>query len=220
MKRCENSYTNTRGGASYDSCRSYNNFRDCMQDELQRRCTRDDELFQGAYLVDKAQELAWQCGSDQYNSNGRNQYLTNDNRRDPYDSFNNYGGDNPPHLEDDDAMCLSRIQAYSDQCKSTLDNKRRELFTNDDVDERQRITCCSARQYRSCLYDATRRVCQSDNNRVVDSLMGRYGYELSADSCRKIYDGDCNSGSNYQISLLMLFVCIVILPRFFTYHLP
>lgn len=85
-----------------------------MQDELQRRCTREDDLYQGAYLVDKAQELSWQCGNDNYN--GRNQYFTD--RRDQYDSKydSNYGGYNKPtHLEDDGKLSL-RISKYHLYC--------------------------------------------------------------------------------------------------------
>lgn len=228
MQRCESTLTNTRGGATYDSCRSYNSFHDCMQDELRRRCTRDDELYQGAYLADKAQELSWQCGEDQFNRNGRNQYNT-ENRRDPYDSSynnNNNGNngnngyyDNPEHLEDDDAMCLSRIQTYTQECKKTLDDKRRNIYTAADYEDRQKINCCSARQYRSCLYDATKRVCQSERSRVVDSLMGRYGHDINSDSCRRLYDNDCDSANSYQISMMLLLFCAIVLPTFLHFHL-
>ncbi|XP_054713162.1 uncharacterized protein LOC129222657 isoform X2 [Uloborus diversus] len=216
MQRCEGSLTNARGNTNYESCRGYNSFKDCMTDELQRRCTREDELYQGAYLVDKAQEMSWQCGSDSFNvngyggGNGRNSYSTYD-RREPYDN----GYDSPQHLEDEDAMCQSRIQGLSDQCKNRLDEKRRELYTENDYDARQRITCCSAREYRSCLFDATKRVCDSERSRVVDSLMGRHRFELSADTCRRLYDSDCNGSSHNHISFWLLSACVTVLSLLF-----
>ncbi|GFY78943.1 uncharacterized protein TNIN_15501, partial [Trichonephila inaurata madagascariensis] len=102
MQRCEALVSNTRGGANYESCRGFLSFRDCMSDELMRRCTREDDLYQGAYLVDKAQEMSWQCGTtDQYN--GRNQYSTFDRKYDQYDRpQDNYDNNNSPlHLEDE-----------------------------------------------------------------------------------------------------------------------
>lgn len=216
MQRCENSLSNTRSGATYDTCRSYLSFRDCMQNELRRRCTKEDELYQGAYLVDKAQELSWQCGEEN-NYNGRDQYYT-DSKKDPYDYRSNDRYESPEHLEDDDAMCMSRIQAYNDQCKNALEEKKRQIYTTNEYEERQKINCCAARQYRSCLYDATRRVCQSERSRVVDSLMGRYTHELTTDNCRRIYDSDCDSGNQNYLSMLLL-MCAIVLPMFLLSHL-
>lgn len=70
-----------------------------MRDELTRRCTRDDELFQGAYLVDKAQEMAWQCG--QYGGRDKNDQYNTFDRRDQYDRQDSYGNGAMPHLEDE-----------------------------------------------------------------------------------------------------------------------
>ncbi|XP_035217848.1 uncharacterized protein LOC118191150 isoform X1 [Stegodyphus dumicola] len=216
MQRCENSLSSTRGGANYEACRAYNSFKDCMTDELMRRCTREDELYQGAYLVDKAQEMAWQCVTDSYN--GRNQYSTYDrnDRRDQYGAPYSGYEENPPHLEDEDARCYSRMDPYARQCKKTLDDKQRDLYTEENLDRREKIVCCSAREYRSCLYDATRRVCLSERSRVVDSLMGRYRLDLSKSSCRQLYDSDCNAGNPTYASLLLISACLIVLSALFS----
>ncbi|GFY54405.1 uncharacterized protein TNIN_337272 [Trichonephila inaurata madagascariensis] len=211
MQRCEALVSNTRGGANYESCRGFLSFRDCMSDELMRRCTREDDLYQGAYLVDKAQEMSWQCGTtDQYN--GRNQYSTFDRKYDQYDRpQDNYDNNNSPlHLEDEDAMCLSRAQTYTDQCKTNMEEKRRELYTENDFERRQRINCCSIREYRNCLFDATRRYCQTERSRVVDSLMAGYRHQLSSDSCVRVYDSECSAGHQSAASFVLLVTCLAL----------
>ncbi|GFR30896.1 uncharacterized protein TNCT_628182 [Trichonephila clavata] len=212
MQRCEALVSNTRGGANYESCRGFLSFRDCMSDELMRRCTREDDLYQGAYLVDKAQEMSWQCGTtDQYN--GRNQYSTFDRKYDQYDRpQDNYDNNNSPlHLEDEDAMCLSRAQSYTDQCKTNMEEKRRELYTENDFERRQRINCCSIREYRNCLFDATRRYCQTERSRVVDSLMAGYRHQLTSDSCVRVYDSECSAGLQSAASFVLLVTCLALL---------
>ncbi|GIY73424.1 hypothetical protein CDAR_493772 [Caerostris darwini] len=214
MQRCEALLSNTRGGANYEACRwGYLSFRDCVTDELMRRCTREDDMYQGAYLVDKAQEMSWQCGSEQI-SNGRNRYSTFD-RREPYD---NGGGAeySPIHLEDEDAMCLSRAQSYTDQCKTNMDERRRELYTENDFDKRQKIQCCSVREYRNCLFEATRRYCQTERSRVVDSLMAGYRHHLTSDSCVRIYDSECSAAPATPSSFGLLVASVVLLSAHLT----
>nr|XP_015920384.2 uncharacterized protein LOC107449388 [Parasteatoda tepidariorum] len=220
MKRCEDLLTNTRGGSNYDSCRSYISFKECMITELDRRCTREDELFQGAYLADKAQEMSWQCGAE----GGRNSWGTFDRRNeyDRYDNNNPYDrqpyDSSPVHLEDEDAMCLARAQASVDQCKKNFDSRRREKDYETDYDTKNRISCCSVREYRNCLFDATRRYCQTERSRVVDSQLQGYRHLLTADTCLRVYDSECNSSSHSSISFVLLATCIAVLSALFSLH--
>ncbi|XP_055924829.1 uncharacterized protein LOC129956876 isoform X1 [Argiope bruennichi] len=211
MQRCEALNSNTRGGANYEACRSFLNFRECMTDEIARSCTREDDLYQGAYLVDKAQEMSWQCGVEQSSlSNGRNTYTWDRNNRQD-DQYGRQGEFSPVHLEDEDAMCLSRAQSYTDQCKTNMDEKRREIYIENDFERRTKIQCCSVREYRNCLYEATRRYCQGERSRVVDSLMAGYRHHLTSDSCVRIYDYECSAGPQGPASITLLIACLAVL---------
>lgn len=42
-------------------CRKFNDYRNCIEEHVQRRCTRRDSNFVSSYLVDHASEVAFIC---------------------------------------------------------------------------------------------------------------------------------------------------------------
>ncbi|GFW73126.1 uncharacterized protein TNCV_832451 [Trichonephila clavipes] len=69
----------------------------------------------------------------------------------------------------------------------------------------------SIREYRNCLFDATRRYCQTERSRVVDSLMAGYRHQLSSDSCVRVYDSECSAGHQSAASFVLLVTCLALL---------
>lgn len=218
MQRCENYLSNTRSGTDYEACRSYNNFRECVTQELTNRCTREDELLQGAYFVDKAQEMAWTCTQD--HTDDRNTYYPgdrrnfDDRRNENYPPYGSSNDDYPPRLDDDDIECQRKVQPQADNCERALRETRRQLLTESNYDIKQKKTCCSARDYESCLIAATQRICQQHRRRVVESLMGRQQYELRSSNCMRVYESDCNSSS--ALAAILFHVLIGVLVTSFT----
>ncbi|KAG8175408.1 hypothetical protein JTE90_002802 [Oedothorax gibbosus] len=218
MKKCEKIFALRDSRASQASCREYDRFRHCTSDVVQKRCSHEDTLSMGNYLLDSAGDLIWRCphqaappaspivqegfvgvnakidarkgqlGVAAEESYARGVYSSAITGEGPFVTGCN------ARATEEMRGCLDRHQYERDQA----------LGARDDED-RLRKECCATWKYRRCLQNAVRIHCydtrEVDIQSAVDVIPHDKGF-----LCRNHWIYTCSSAQRALLNNAAIFV--------------
>ncbi|XP_013777862.1 uncharacterized protein LOC106462478 [Limulus polyphemus] len=183
------------------TCRHYMNYQQCVQTVVEEKCTADDKVFIGTYLVDKADSLSWVC-TDDFSS----EYISTISPTSGRGSFKGY-------------RCLTKLKNKLDEC--TKEFKRveetsledREDFEQEESKEPSRKEyCCAYHDFINCVDSAAKVQCDRDGQRFVQHVLDQTRM-TSGDYC-DTYGGlslQCSTAAQLpQPSELLFWVLLVL----------